>query len=161
MWLINPFCAMPAHAKRDKQEEAYALFMNSDLTQAEIAERVGVAPKTLSSWVKKDEWHTQKAANSVTRKRVITGYLMQLHKLQEEIQNRKDHPYPNTRESDIITKITKAIKSLEKGLTLSDYITATEELCRFGMNIDDKAMRQALPIIKEFIQVKARELQRL
>lgn len=152
---------MPAHAKRDKYEEAYNLYMNTDMTQADIASRVGVAPKTISSWVTNDEWRVQKAASSVTRKKIITGYLMQLHKLREEIDQRSERPYPTSQESDIITKITKSIKMLDRDLTLSDYITATEELVRFGMNTDDKATLTAMGIIKAFIQVKARELQRV
>lgn len=151
------FCGM-AHRKKDLEEEAYGLYMNTDLTQAQIAQRVGINQKTMSEWVRKGDWAVQKAANNVTRKKVIVGYLMQLQKLREVIDARPEHPYPTASEADTITKITKAIKSLERGLTLSDYITALEELTKFGMKINDKAMREAMPILKEFIQVKAKEL---
>jgi uncharacterized protein YjcR len=147
-----------ANHKRDKEEEAHALYMETNLTCEQIAERVGVNAKTVYAWSKKAEWKVQRAANQVTRKQVIVGYLMQLQKLREEIDARAQRPYPLPAESDIIAKVTKAIKSLEKDLSLSDYITATEELMRFAMRINENATRAFIPVIKEFIQLKAREL---
>ena len=149
-----------ANRKKEIEEEAYGLFMNTDLTQAEISKRVGITQKTMSAWVKDGGWAVEKSANSVTRKKVILGYLLQLQKLREFIDARTDSAWPTPSESDTITKITKSIKSLDKNLTLSDYITAFEELTKFGMNVNNKAMREALPIIKEFVQLKAKELAR-
>ena len=151
------FCCM-ANRKHEKETEAFALFMNTDLTQAEIAKRVGINEKTMSDWVRSGDWRIQKAANNVTRKKVIVGYLMQLEKLREEIDKRKEKPYPTSSEADIITKITKSIKSLEKGLTLSDYITAFEELTKFGMNVNEISTREFLSVMQEFVQLKAKEM---
>lgn len=147
-----------ANHKRDKEEEAHALYMETNLTCEQIAERVGVNAKTVYAWSKKAEWKVQRAANQVTRKQLIVSYLMQLQSLNDCIAKREEAPYPNSKESDQITKITKAIKALEKDLSLSDYITATEEVMRFGMRVNESVTRAFIPVIKEFIQLKAREL---
>ncbi|MFN7611264.1 MAG: terminase gpP N-terminus-related DNA-binding protein [bacterium] len=147
-----------ANHKKDKEQEAHALYMETNMTCEQIADRIGVNPKTVYAWSRKAEWKVQRAANQVTRKQLIVGYLMQLQKLNDRIALRLDDPIPNSKESDQITKITKAIKSLEKGLTLSDYITSSEEIMRFGMRVNTDATKQFIPVIKEFIQLKAREL---
>ena len=150
-----------ANHKKDKEQEAHALFMETNMTCEQIAERIGVNVKTVYSWSKKDEWKVQRAANQITRKQLIVGYLMQLQKLNEAIKLRTDAAYPTSKETDQIVKITKAIKCLEKDLTLSDYITSSEEIMSFGMRVDANATKGFIPVIKEFIQLKARELEKV
>lgn len=144
--------------KSEDKKLAYELFMSTELTQKEIAARVNVTEKTLSIWVKDGEWVVQKAALNITPKKTIAGYLMQLEKMRESISKRDENPWPTSAESDIIMKISKSMKMLQKDLTLTDYINSFEQLFKFVNTSDPKLARQLLDYQNEFVQIKAKEL---
>lgn len=155
------FCSM-ANQKSDARALAREYYLTTNKTQDEIAQLVGVNRKTMSVWVNEEKWEMQKAAYNVTPRKTIAGYLLQLEKMREHIEARKGgedgNPWANSKESDIITKITKAIKVLQRDLTLTDYIQAFEDLTKYGMNIDHEATTQFVKIMNDFIQNKAKEL---
>jgi transcriptional regulator with XRE-family HTH domain len=147
------------NSKADQRKLARELYLSTDLTQAQIAERVGINPRTVGLWANAEEWELQKAATNVTPRKTIAGYYMQLENLRKEIDKREEgQRYPNSKESDIIMKISKSIKMLQKSLTLTDYINAFEELTKFGLNIDHDLTKQFVIIMNEFVQTKAKEV---
>jgi DNA-binding XRE family transcriptional regulator len=147
-----------SNTKADARKLAREYFLTTDKTQSEIAQLVGVNEKTLSSWKREEDWDLQKAATNITPRKTIAGFYMQLETLRKAIESRADKPYPDSKESDIIMKISKSIKMLQKSLTLTDYINAFEDLTKFGLNIDAGLTRQFTGIMNEFIQVKTKEL---
>lgn len=145
--------------KSDQCKLAREYFLTTDKTQAEIADLVGVHEKTLREWKVKEGWEMQKAATNITPRKTIAGFLMQLETLRLDIEKREDGKrYPDSKESDIIMKISKSIKMLQKSLTLTDYINAFEELAKFGLNVDANLTKQFVDIMHEFIQVKTKEM---
>jgi transcriptional regulator with XRE-family HTH domain len=144
--------------KDDVKKIAFALFMETDLTQKEIAERVKVTEKTISQWKQTEEWEIQKSAMNITPKKMIAGYYIQLEKLRQDIAAREKNPWPDASEADRIHKVAKAMKLLQKDLTLSDYINAFEQLFKFINVSDPKLASAVLDFQNEFIQMKAKEL---
>jgi DNA-binding XRE family transcriptional regulator len=144
--------------KEADKKLAYELYMSTELSQRDIAERVGVTEKTISQWKTQGRWDIQKAALNVTPKVTIAGFLMQLEAMRKSIADRKENPWPTAAESDIIMKITKSMKMLQRDLTLSDYINAFEQLFKFINTSNPKLAREVLDFQNEFIQLKAKEL---
>jgi DNA-binding XRE family transcriptional regulator len=152
------FCIM-ANSKSDQSKLAREYFLTTDKTQAEIAKLVGVTAKTLGKWKEDEGWELLKAATNVTPRKTIAGFYLQLESLRKSIQDREEGKnFPDSKESDIIMKISKSIKMLQKSLTLTDYINAFEDLTKFALRIDPALAKSFISIINEFIQVKTKEL---
>lgn len=143
--------------RRDKYALAFRLYMDTGMRQSEIAEMVGVTEKTITQWKLKNDWETLKAAHGVTASEIIAGYLRQLKALKDDIAKR-EYPYPTPKDSDVIMKIAKSIKILQNDLTLSNYITACEQLLKFAMNMKPEIVQQLAALTREFVQLKAKEL---
>ena len=62
--------------RQQKKELAQTLFLNTALTQQEIADQVGVDRRTITRWVK--EWEPLKINYIQTREARIRSTLMQL-----------------------------------------------------------------------------------
>jgi transcriptional regulator with XRE-family HTH domain len=133
--------------------------MRSDKTQKEIAQLVGVGNDTISDWAKKGKWKDLKAANSVTRAQVINNTLLQLKELQDEIGTR-DKKYPTPKESDTMIKLSNLIRDLDKGLSLPDYITFTEEFLKFLYAVNAELAKLVSEHVMDFVQDKAAKIRK-
>ena len=71
---------------KQKKEWAKLLFLTTDLTQAEIAVKIGVSRITIVRWAK--EWEGLKLNFLQTREARIKSTLMQLNELDESIAAR-------------------------------------------------------------------------
>ena len=110
---------------KQKKEWAKLLFLTTDLTQAEIAVKIGVSRITIVRWAK--EWEGLKLNFLQTREARIKSTLMQLNELDESIAAREQGArYPTVKEADIVNvsrdilDYVRAI-DLEKAKMLSDY----------------------------------------
>ena len=54
------------------------LYLKEHLTQAEVAERVGVSKQTLCKWVKTEKWEELKASVSLTREEQLANLYRQV-----------------------------------------------------------------------------------
>lgn len=139
--------------------KAEELFTNTQLTQAQIAEVVGVAEKTLSDWINANgkAWRIQKAARSITKERIVAGFYAQLAALNDVIAER-EQKYPTSGESDVISKITKQITALQKEYNFGTYHTVLDEFTDW-LAIRDQAMAAQLSAtILDFLKNKATKL---
>lgn len=90
---------------KQKKEWAKLLFLTTDLTQAEIAVKIGVSRITIVRWAK--EWEGLKLNFLQTREARIKSTLMQLNELDESIAAREQGArYPTVKEADIRRKLT-------------------------------------------------------
>lgn len=145
--------------RRDKYALAFRLFMDTGMKQSEIAETVGVTEKTITQWKAKNDWVALKAAHGVTASEIIGAYLRQLQALKDQINTRpQGENFPTTREADIIMKVTKSIKILQRDLTLSDYIACYEQLLSFTVSLKPAMVKDLAAVCREFIQIKVKEL---
>ena len=97
---------------KQKKEWAKLLFLTTDLTQAEIAVKIGVSRITIVRWAK--EWEGLKLNFLQTREARIKSTLMQLNELDESIAAREQGArYPTVKEADIRRKLTADLEALE------------------------------------------------
>lgn len=138
---------------------AHDLFMRTEKSQKEIASLCGVGVDTIGEWIRKGKWRELKAANSVTRSRVIADTLLQLAELDKTIMARAQK-YPSASEADIKIKLKEVIKDLDKSLSLPDYFSYSEEFLTFLNGANHDLCVKVSTYVNEFVQSKVQQLYR-
>lgn len=155
------FKTSAAMAKKAEKDLAFTLYMNTDLSQKEIAAKVKVSERVMSVWVKDGEWELKKAAQEIGKEELIRNLLIQARELNGQIQQRPDgQRYATPSEIDTIIKITSSIKNLQKQATLTDYITVCEQLLKYLLVGAPELAKALADPMNEFVSAKAKELQR-
>lgn len=70
---------------QQKREWAKTLYLKENLTQQEIAERVGVSRVTVNNWIGKNGWEMLKTSITITREEQLKNLYRQLTELNNAI----------------------------------------------------------------------------
>jgi len=112
-----------------KQELAKLLFIKENLSQKEIAVKVGVSESTVSRWATAENWDKLKVSLVVTKEEELSRLYMQLRELNDAVMKRPEgERFVSNKEADTLTKLAAAIRTLETECSLSDKISVT---CQF------------------------------
>lgn len=153
---------MPRRKGVDKlKERAYQLFTTTELTQYEIADLVGIASRTLSSWINADNerWRLDKAARGITKEKVIAGYYWQLARIQEAIEKRDEgNRIPTGGEVDQQVKLASAIEKMYKRYDFGIYHTVMDEFTDWLVGRDAEAAGKMSRLSLEFLKNKMKVL---
>nr|DAO84624.1 MAG TPA: Helix-turn-helix of DDE superfamily endonuclease [Caudoviricetes sp.] len=107
-----------------KKEWAKTLYLRENLTQQEIAERVGVSRVTVSNWVRAGKWEEQKAGLTLTRQEQVANLYRQVAEINRVISTRAEgERFPNSKEADILGKLSAAIRNMEQEVGIADIIS--------------------------------------
>ena len=107
-----------------KKEWAKTLYMRENLTQQEIAERVGVSRVTVSNWVRAGKWEEQKAGLTLTRQEQVANLYRQVAEINRAISARAEgERFPNSKEADILGTLSAAIRNMEQETGIADIIS--------------------------------------
>lgn len=122
-----------------KKEWAKLLFLKENITQQEIADRVGVSRVTVNRWAK--DWEGLKLNLLQTREERIASTLQQLDELDTAIAGREPGKrYPTTGEADIRRKLTADLEALEQDASIRDIYNVSRGLLDYIRAVDlDKA----------------------
>lgn len=94
-----------------KKQLALALYLSDTLYKKDIAKQVGIAPNTLTKWIRDGKWEDIKAIKSGGKEALLEDAISQLKKINEEI-NLKHEGVPTSSLTDRKSKILKEIKTL-------------------------------------------------
>ena len=75
---------------KQKKEWAGMLYLKENLTQQEIADKVGVSRITVNKWIKAEMWEQQKTGITLTRESVIGNLYRQVAEINRNIDGRKE-----------------------------------------------------------------------
>ena len=138
-----------------KKDWAKMLYTKETLTQAEIAERVGVSRVTVNNWINKGNWEQLKTSVTMTREEQLKTQYRQLAELNEAISKKPiGQRYPNTAEADTISKITNAIKKMETEVGLSDIISVFTDLLKWLRAYDPTQAKEITPLLDAYVKSK-------
>lgn len=177
--------------KQVERDLAKVLFVNDNISQKEIAERLKVTEKTVGKWAKEGNWEKLKVSLLVTKDNQLTALYGQLQAALDEIKTRpvvrdipnfmlkpiklkdsfgdekleypkyepEDYPilignFPNSKDTDMISKLTTAIKRLETETNIGETITVAKMLILFVRSIDAKFANQLTTYCDAFIKQK-------
>ena len=120
----------------DKKSHARGLYFQTQLSQQEIADRVGVNRKTLYLWINEEKWQEARLAAAQSPTILLHQYYQQLININEFIAARTDSPFPTPKEADVIRKISSVIKQLSTKVNLGTMVEVfnlfTDDFLRQG-----------------------------
>jgi uncharacterized protein YjcR len=129
----------------DAKVIAYDLYMNTDLSQKEICERVIITEATFTSWKKKYDWEIQKQAFSITANNIVANLMKKAHELSQQ----------DDVEADKIIKLVKSIESLtDKKITVSNIINVFKDFTTFAFEVDPEAAKSINRLQKAYVEYK-------
>ena len=90
-----------------KKEWARTLYLRENLTQQEIADRVGCSRVTVSNWCRAGKWEEQKVGIMLTRREQAQSLYRQLAEIDKAIMTKPEgERFPDTKLADTIAKLT-------------------------------------------------------
>lgn len=136
-----------------KKEWAKLLFLKENLTQQEIADRVGVSRVTINKWAK--DWEGLKLNLLQTREERIVSTLQQLDELDRTIAGRDaGKRYPTSAEADIRRKLTADLEALEQDASVRDIYNVSRGLFDFIKAVDYKKAKELAVWVDSYIKSK-------
>lgn len=144
---------------KEKKEWAETLFTKDELTQKEIAIKVGVSEKTVSGWVNADNeaWKRKKRSILVTKEEQIRRIYEQIDELNSKIKKRPEgERYAVKGEADTLVKLTASAKNLETDASIADIIEVSKRLLNFVRTIDLDKAKELSNYIDSFIKEQLR-----
>ncbi len=140
---------------QQKKEWAKTLYLKENLTQLEIAERVGVSRVTVNNWINKNGWEMLRTSITITREEQLKSLYRQLAELNKAITNQPEGKrFPNTAEADTISKLSNAIKKMETEVGLADIISVFSGLLKWVRAHDPERAREISPLLDAFVKSK-------
>lgn len=142
-----------------KKDFAQTLFLYSNVTQGEIAQRVGVSENTLSKWKQEGDWESQRGALTATKPQLIKDFYHQIGLIKSSAVDGEGKARAlDYKEAQSIRVITKAIAELDKTLTVDVYFQVMEEFVRWLFEAQPDEAQRFLPWQDRFMKQKFAEL---
>jgi len=139
--------------KKQQNDYAKTLYTTEHLTQKELAERVNVTEKTISRWIEKGGWKKLRKSMLVTKQHQISQLYDQLAYLTEIIATR-DYKIADSKEADVLSKITSAIQKLEVETSIGQIVEVARDFVDFVREIDLDEAKAITALFDSFIQSK-------
>ena len=138
---------------RQKKEWAKLLYTKENLTQKEIAERVGTSIVSVNNWKKKDNWDALKQSMLVTRENQLRMLYMQLDELTTHINNKEmGSRFADSKQADTIMKLTASIRTLETDASIADIVEVAKRLINWLKAINPVQAREVAQLFDDFIK---------
>ncbi len=136
-----------------KKEWAQTLYLRENLTQAEIAERVGVSRVTISNWIKAGKWEEHKAGITLTRQEQVNNLYRQVAEINRNIASRPDgQRFPSSKEADILGKLSAAISKMEQETGIADKISVLSDFINWLRELDTEQTRVITALADSYIK---------
>lgn len=140
---------------KQKKDWARMLYTKENLTQAEIAERVGVSRPTVNGWINKENWEQLKASITMTREEQLKSLYRQMAALNDAIaQKAQGERFPTSQEADIIAKLSASIRNMETEIGLADVISVFSGLLKWLRVFDPARAKEIAPLLDAFVKSK-------
>lgn len=138
---------------QQKKEYARTLFLKDNLTQQEIADKVGVARKTVNRWAVAEKWETMKVGLTLSKEQQISNLHRQVVELNNLILSRKEgERFANSAEADTLGKLAAAIKKMESDIGIADVVSVGMRFAEWIRPIDLEKAKEIAILWDKFIK---------
>lgn len=138
-----------------KKEWAKTLYLRENLTQQEIADRVGVSRVTVSNWVRSGKWEEQKAGITLTRQEQVGNLYRQVAEINRTIASRDEgERFATSKEADILGKLAAAISKMEQEVGIADMISVLTGFIEWLRALDLEKAKELTRLADAFIKDK-------
>lgn len=136
-----------------KKDWAKTLYLKENLTQVEIADRVGVSRQTMCRWVDSGKWEMLKTSLTLTREEQIGHLYRQVAEINKAIASRKQgERFATSKEADILGKLASAINRMESEVGIKDIIEAGTKFIEWIRPIDLEKAKEITSLYDGFIK---------
>ena len=136
-----------------KKEWAKTLYLKENLTQQEIADRVGVSRITVNRWIADGKWEVQKTGLTLTREEQIANLYRQVAEINRKIADKPEgERFASNAEADILGKLSAAIKKMETDVGIADIISVQTKFIEFLRSIDFEKAKELTQLSDAFIK---------
>ena len=150
---VDKIYIMLKKEKGQKREWAKLLYIRENLTQKEIAEKVGMSALTIGKWIKLEAWDKLRQSMLITRETQLSRLYMQLDELNAAILAREEgHRFPDYKEADAISKLTNAIKAMESDASIADIVEVAKRLLDYLRPVSQDKAIEVARIFDDFIK---------
>lgn len=142
--------------KKDQWGEyAQLLYTRENLTQKEIAARLGISPQTINKWAREDKWDEFKVSVTITKEEQIKNLYRQLADLNNKISDREPgERHPTSSDADIISKLSNAIEKMESDVGLSDITATFRKFLNWLRPLDLDKAQELAPLFDSFVKAQ-------
>lgn len=140
---------------KQKRDWALLLYTKENLSQKEIATKVGVSEVTISRWKDKYKWEELKVSITITKEEQLKNLYRQIAELNNAIASReKGSRFASSKEADSITKLANAIDKLESDIGLADIISTFRNFLSWLRKFDLPKAQELTPLFDSYIKTK-------
>ncbi len=138
-----------------KKEWAQTLYLRENLTQQEIADRVGVSRVTVSNWCRAGKWEEQKVGLTLTRREQVQSLYRQVAEVNRAVQTKPEgQRFPDAKQADTIVKLTTAIRNMEQELGIAERIAVLTDVIEWIRASDLARAKELTPLFDAYIKDK-------
>jgi len=141
---------------KQKKDWAETLYKSSDITQKEIAIKVGVNEKTIGKWVKDNNWENLRKSLLTTKSEILRNLYDLLDKISKKLK--EEESIGDSKMADMYVKYTAAIKNLETETSTAEIMQVARIFINWLQNIDPPL---ALVVLNHFDAFIKESLKRL
>lgn len=120
---------------KEKREYAKLLFIRENLTQKEIALRIGISQNTVSKWATEDNWEAAKKSTMLTREEQIRNMLSELEMINNEIAS-SDRKYATKEQAYVRDTLIQNLQKLEVDVSATEVYNVATKIINFYRPID-------------------------
>lgn len=143
---------------KQKKELAGLLYTRNNLTQKEVAARVGISEQTFSKWVRDGKWDTLKTSITLTREEQLRRLYMQIAEYNTAVESREEGKrFATSKEADAINKLAAAIDKLEKETGAKDILEVSKKMLDWLRRFDLKRAQELSEIFDAFLKDNIRQ----
>lgn len=136
-----------------KKEWAKTLYLKENLTQQEIADRVGVSRVSVSNWVRAGKWEEQRTGITLTREEQVRNLYRQVAEINRAIAARDEGSrFATSQEADIIGKLSKSIRQMETEAGIADVISVLTRFIDFLRPLDLEKAKDVTNLADAYIK---------
>lgn len=140
---------------KQKKEWAKTLYIHQRLSQKETAAKVDVSAKTMNQWVNKESWDTLRVSIIITKEQQLHRIYAQINEINTDIETREEGKrYANSKEADILVKLTSAAKELETETGISEIIETFKLFTNWLKVLDLPKTQELVKLHDEFIATR-------
>lgn len=144
--------------KDSEKQIARELYLNTGMTQKEIAIKLSISEQTLSKWVNAGKWEELKAAKSITKEKLLKQAYEQLAAINNTIEERGG--IPDKQLSDAKGILVKEIALLEKNHSISTAVYIMDRFLNYVLSHNQTIAKEVSQMQLAFIELLVNEVQR-
>lgn len=149
------FCFMASELKpSQKKSWAYLLYEQGNMSQKEIALKVGVSENTITKWKDENNWEAMRKSTLTSKSEILKGFYDTLDKIRKKLKD--DDDFGDTKLADMAVKYTAAIRNLETEASIGDLMEAGRLFINFLLSKDAVLAQRVLNEYDVFIKDRLR-----